>query len=249
MNDNKEQVSGGENVDDEQPGCDGGDCCPSGSGSGGKSWKTVIVIVMLIAAGVVIARSFTRKSNAEESEQVFAPILMDCASDTPSSPGDAAKEEISAGSDSQIDTPGVANETNKQDIAVKADPSLWKAELDSLASLNTAAVDTDAVFILLSGKDQQDNEAITGEIDAAAQKIKSSSVRVSAFRLKEAAPDYGQLAKQFGVPCVLAMVKGGGMSAVSGEISEAKLVQAFVTASRPTAGCCPPGSTTCPPQK
>jgi hypothetical protein len=232
MNDNEEQVSGGENAGAEQPCCDGGDCCPSGSGSGGKSWKTVIVIIMLIAAGVVIARSFTRKSNAEESEQVFAPILMDCASDTPSSPGDAVEAE-----------------TEEQDIPVKGDPSLWKAELDSLASLNTAAVNADAVFILLSAGDQQDNQAITGEIDAAAQKIKSSSVRVSAFRLNEAAPDYGQLAKQFGVPCVLAMVKGGGMSAVSGEISEARLVQAFVTASRPTAGCCPPGSTTCPPQE
>jgi len=36
------------------------------------------------------------------------------------------------------------------------------------------------------------------------------------------------------------MVKGRGMSAVSGEINETKLVQAFVTASRPS-GCGPAG--------
>ena len=248
MNDNEEQVSGGENVGDVQPCCDGGDCCPSGSESGGKSWKALIVILMLIAAGIVIARSFAEKSDADQSQLAYAPILMDNTSDTPSSPGDEVKAETSVESDSLIETPPVADETEKQDIPVKADPSLWKAELDSLASLNTVAGDTDAVFILLSAKDQQDDQTITGEIDAAVQKIKSDSVRVSAFRLKQAAPDYAQLAKQFSVPCVLAMVKGGGMSAVSGEISEAKLVQAFVTASRPTAGCCPPGSTDCPPQ-
>ena len=227
MNDNEEHVSGQENVGDVQPCCDGGDCCPSGSESGGKSWKTLIVLLMLIAAGIVIARSFTEKSNADQSELTYAPILMDCASDTPPPPGDAAKAETSVESDSRIQVPPIADETEKQDIPVKADPSLWKAELDSLASLNTVAANTDAVFILLSAGDQQHNQTITSEIDAAAKKIKSSSVRVSAFRLKQAAPDYAQLAKQFSVPCVLA----------------------FVTASRPTAGCCPPGSTECPPQE
>jgi hypothetical protein len=41
---------------------------------------------------------------------------------------------------------------------------------------------------------------------------------------------------------VLAMVKGRGMSGVTGEINEAKLLQAFVAASRATSSCCPPGA-------
>jgi len=229
MNDNEEHISDQEIVGEVQSCCDGGDCCPSGSQSGGKNWKALICILVLLAAGAVLARSFIGKSDADgdQSQQAFAPIRMDNMSDTPS----------------------VADETKKQDIPGEAAPSIWRAELDSMASLNKVATNTDAVFILLSAKDQQNSQTITKEIDAAAQRIQSSGVRVSAFRLMQAAPEYAQLASQVSVPCVLAMVKGGGMSAVSGEINEAKLVQAFVTASRPTSGCCPPGSTAvCPPQ-
>lgn len=229
MNDDKEHISDREMADDVQSCCDGGDCCPSVSQSGGKNWKMLICILVLLAAGAVLARSFIGKSGADgdQSQQVFAPVLTDNMSDTPS----------------------VANDTKEQDIAGEAAPSLWRAELDSLASLNKMATNTDAVFILLSAKDQQDSQTITKEIDAAAKKIQANGVRVSAFRLSQAAPEYAQLSKQVSIPCVLAMVKGGGMSAVSGEINEAKLVQAFVTASRPTSGCCPPGSTAvCPPQ-
>jgi len=245
MNDNEEHISDQEMDGDVQSCCDGGDCCPSGSESGGKNWKTLISIVVLLAAGAVLARSFIGKSDAEgdQSQQAFAPIPMDNMSDTPSSARDTVK------ADSQIETPSVADDTQKQDIPGKAAPSLWRADLDSLASLNKMATNTDAVFILLAAKDQQDSQTIAKEIDAAAQKIQANGVRVSAFRLRQTAPEYAQLSKQVSVPCVLAMVKGGRMSAVSGEISEAKLVQAFVTASRPTSGCCPPGSTVCPPQK
>ena len=250
MNDNKEHVSGQEMVDDVQSCCDGGDCCPSGSERGGKNWKTLIFILVLIAAGAVLASSFIGKSDADgnQSQLVFAPIQMDNISDTLSPQNDAVKAEISVESNSQIVTPAVADEAKGQDMSDKAASLVWGTELDSLAALNTVAADTDAIFILLSAKDQQDNQAITKEIDAATQKIKASGVRVSVFRLKAAAPEYAQLAKQVSVPSVLAMVKGGGMSAVSGEISEAKLIQAFGTASRPTSGCCPPGSTACPPQ-
>jgi hypothetical protein len=252
MNDNEEHISDREMAGDVQPCCGGGDCCSSGSESGGKSWKTLICILVLLAAGAVLAHSFIEKSDTDgdQSKQGFAPIPMDNMSDTPSPPSDAVKAEIPVETDSRIETPPVADETIKQTIPAKAAPSLWKAELDSMASLNKMATNTDAVFILLTAKGPQDDQTITKEIDAAAKKIQANGVRVSAFRLSQAAPEYAQLAKQVSVPCVLAMVKGGGMSAVSGEISEAKLVQAFVAASRPSSGCCPPGSgVTCPPQK
>ncbi len=122
--------------------------------------------------------------------------------------------------------------------------SLWKSELDSLAALNTAAADVDGVFILLTGDDQQDSSVITKQIDAAAQTLTSSKFRISAFRLKQTAPEYEQLSKQMSVPCVLAMTKGGGVMPVSGQINETRLIQAFVAAMRPgsscgPAGCCP----------
>ena len=135
-------------------------------------------------------------------------------------------------------------------MPVSADPgpTLWGKLLNSLASLNKVAVDTDAVFILLAAEDQQGNQTITKEIEAAAKKIQSSGTRISAFTLKKGAPDYAQLAKQFSTPCVLAMVKGRGTSGVSGDITESKLIQAFVMASRVTSGCCPSGCAPLRPQ-
>jgi hypothetical protein len=126
--------------------------------------------------------------------------------------------------------------------------SLWGKPLDSLASLGKVASDTDAVFIFLAAEDQQDMQPITRVIEAAAKTIQAGGTRISAFKLKQGAPNYANLTKQLSVPCVLAMVKGGGMSGVpADQITETKLVQAFVTASRPSSGCCPPGSgTTCP---
>lgn len=205
------------------PSADGGSsCCSPGSDVGSKSWKLLIFLVIVVAAGAVLARSLMNKSDSttDQKQQLFATIQPDVKSDTPSA----------------------INATAKEDVSDKAAPTLWGPELDSLASLNKAAAETDAVFVLLAAEDQQGNQPITKAIEAAAKKIQTNGIRVSAFTLKKGAPNYAQLVKQFSVPSVLAMVKGRGMSGVSGDISEAKLVQAFVTASRPTSGCCPSGA-------
>ncbi len=249
MSNNEKRVSNQENAGNTQPCCDGGSCCPSGSESSGKSWKMVVFILIVIVAGVVLARSFIRKSNSDgdQSQQAFASIQTDNGSDTPAPAKAAEKTEMSVESEIKIEAPPVVVDTKKQDVSVKAAPSLWKADLDSLASLNKIAADADAVFILLAAKDQLNDKAITKEIEAAAQKIMANGTKVSAFRLKESAPEYANLVKQVTVPSVLAMVKGLGMSAVSKDITETKLVQAFVAASRPSgcgpsaAGCGPTG--------
>ena len=221
MNDNNDQISGQENTSNAQPCCDGGSCCPSGSGGSDKSWKMVVFILIVIAAGVVLARSLLSKSNSDltQSQQAFASI--------------------------QTEALPVVDESEKQGNSVKAVSSLWQEDLDSLASLNKVAAEADAVFVLLAAKDKLNDQAITKEIEAAAQKIMANGKKVTAFRLKESAPDYANLAKQVTIPGVLAMVKGLGMSAVSGEITETKLVQAFVAASRPSScgptGCGPTG--------
>jgi hypothetical protein len=115
--------------------------------------------------------------------------------------------------------------------------------LDSLALLDKAAANSDAVFILLAAEDRQSNQAAAKQIEAAAAKIRTGGTTISAFRLEQGAPSFANFAEQLSVPSVLAMVKGAGMSAVSADqITEMKLIQAFVSASRPSAGCCPPGS-------
>ncbi len=259
-----------------------GDCCPPSSG-GGKSWKMLVFILVVVAAGVVLARSVIRKSdsateqgqgtfatiqpeeksdtpsalnataNAETSAESEASIDSPSAvnsmteaevsgkSDTPSPPKATAKVETTVESEGSIDTPSVVSATTEAEVSNETTSNLWGKPLDSLASLNKAAAETDAVFVLLAADDQQNIQPITKEIEAAAKKLQSNGIRVSAFTLKKGAPNYAQLAKQLSVPCVLAMVKGRGLSGVSGEITETKLVQAFVMASRPASGCGPSG--------
>ncbi len=227
MSDNNDQTNGQKNASDAQPCCDGESCCPSGSDGTGKIWKTVVFLLVIAAAGLVLARSLLNKSNSEgdQSQHVFASILTDNEADT---------------------CAPLMDNTKNQAVPVKAAPTLWQADLDSLASLNTLASESDAVFVLLASNGQLNDQTITKEIEAAAQKIISNGNKVTAFRLKGSSADYAQLAKQVSVPSVIAMVKGRGMRAVSGEITELKLVQAFVAASKssscaPGASCGPTG--------
>jgi len=243
MNDDKEQAGSQKKAGDLQPCCDGGSCCPSGSDGGGKNWKIAMFILIVVAAGAVLARSIIRKSDSstEQGQDTFAVIQPEVIQDTPSPLKAEATTQDPTASKGDTETPAAANEKTEEDVSDKASHALWGPELDSLASLNKVAADTDAVFILLAADDQEGSRAATRQIEAAAKKIQSGGTRISAFRLKQGAPDYANLAKQLSVPCVLAMVKGRGLSGVSGEITETKLVQAFVMASRPASGCGPSG--------
>ena len=244
-NDNVEQTRQ-ENLGNPQACCPSasgsGDCCPPSSG-GGKSWKMLVFILVVVAAGVVLARSVIRKSNSasDQKQQSFAAIQPVSKSETASPLNATTKAETPGESEGSIESPSVVNSTTEAEVSNRSASSLWGKPLDSLASLSKVAAETNAVFILLAADDQQGIQTITNEIEAAAKKIQSNGIRISAFTLKKGAPNYAQLAKQLSVPCVIAMVKGGGLSGVSGQITETKLVQAFVMASRPASGCGPSG--------
>jgi len=249
MNESKDQISNQRKASDAQPCCDGGSCCPSGSGGSGKSWKMVIFILILLAAGAVVARSFLKQTESSTTQPKSSFATAQAQPDTPSSAEPVAKKETPAESKSDLSKPVILKDTKKQDVSGNAASTLWGQDLNSLASLNKVAADSDAVFVLLAGEDQQSSQPMIKQIEAAAKTIRSNGTRISAFRLKENAPRFGQLAKQFSVPSVLAMVRGRGMSGVSGEITEAKLIQAFVTASRPRRGCCSGGKSCGPVRK
>ena len=246
VNENLEQGQGQEKMDNMQPCCssssDGGSCCPSGSDGGGKSWKTLVFIVIVIAAGVVLARSLINKSNSNggQSQQGFASIQTNSDCDTAPLPGATAQPM------SDIENPTVAKNIIEEGVFVKAAPALWGADLDSLASLNKVAAETDAVFILLAAEDKLKMGAIRKEIEAVMKMIQGSGSRICAFTLKKDAPNYARFAKQFSIPCVLAMVRNRSTGVVSGDITESKLLQAFVRASRPASGC-GPGAGACGP--
>ena len=118
--------------------------------------------------------------------------------------------------------------------------SVIGTEIDSFDALNRAA-QTDAVFLLLADKNGQlPSDAVKG----AAAKIEKQGQKCGLFTLKTSSPDFAQLTSQATLPAVLVMVKGKGTIWVSGDITEEKLVQGYVTASR-VAGCCSGGGCSC----
>jgi hypothetical protein len=249
--DNSERSRTQESTSDMEPCCCSGsdsDCCPSGADDGGgRNWKMVVFILIVVTAGVVLARSLLSKSSSSADEtQPFVAIEPAVNSTAPSPPSSAAIARMPAESEVKIEKLAVVDETRKE-VPEEAAPALWGAELDSFASLNQLAAGVDAVFVLVAAEGEQKMQPITGALEAAAGKIQSKGSRVSAFTLKRDSTNYAQLVKQFSAPCVVTMVKGRGMSVVSGEITEPKLMQAFVAASRARSACCP-GGAPCPPK-
>ena len=103
------------------------------------------------------------------------------------------------------------------------------------------AAEKDAVFVYLAEKGQKPNENVQKEIEGAASKARSGGTVVAFFALDDDSSEYKEVIEQVPAPCVLAMVKGRGMSVVSSGITEGKLLQALVAASRPSGGCGPSG--------
>jgi hypothetical protein len=116
--------------------------------------------------------------------------------------------------------------------------------IGAIAELNTVATNLDAVFIFLPGKEGISVNPPLTPMQGAARTIEFKGLKCGLFTLKAGSRDYDQIAGQISLPGVLAMVKGRGMSAISGDITETKLVQGYLAAS--SAGGCAPGSGCCP---
>jgi uncharacterized protein YpmB len=187
--------------------------CDCGKPSGNKKVKTVICLIVLLAVcGIFVYK-------ATSAKQI-----------TPANTGNAFAAPI-------------ANQANGQEPAVKAVDDRKKVGdfLDSLASLNKVAANKDAVFVFIPSKD---NDIVSKEtfdaIASAEKKIESTGTQIGLYTLQSGSPEYANIAAQLTLPGMLVMSKGRGMGAVSGGITEEKLLQAYVASSR-AGGCGPSG--------
>jgi len=203
-------------------GCGPGCGCNTTRTPGKTRW--VIGAIVLVAAGVLVVRAMTKSDGAPS--QTSAPAFADpIASQTAAGTGGPATDSAAA---------APATETSVG------------TSIEAFAELNTLAAKTDAVFIFVPGKAGTSGSPPSTPMKAAVRIIESKGQKCGLFTLKAGSRDYDKIAAQMSVPGVLAMAKGRGMSAVSGEITEAKLVQGFVAASSAggcgpsaKAGCCP----------
>jgi len=205
---------------------EGESCCDStcscnARGLGTRAKTVICLVVALVAVAVVLLGSANKARTAPKTDPfataaVAAPVATPATS-TPAAP-----------------------------TAAKAKPTaVWGPTLSSLASLNELAVDKDAVFVFVPAKDGKQTGAIREQVSAAAKQAQSRGQKISAYTLSSDAKEYADITGQVPAPCVLAMAKGAGAVPVSGEITETKLLEALVTASRPSScgpsGCGPSG--------
>jgi len=211
--------------EDCSPGCD------CGKPSGNKKIKTIVCLIVLLAIGGIFIYKI---KNGKQTAPVNTATAFAAS---------------------------VANDVNEQKPAVttveKQKPVVETIEekktvgrfLDSLASLNKVAVNQDAVFVFIPAKgiDTVGKETMAA-IASAEKKIEATGAKLGLYTLQSSSPEYANLAAQLTVPSMLVMSKGRGMGAVSGEITETKILQAYVASSR-ASGCCPSGgsSTDCSP--
>ncbi|MGO9571321.1 MAG: hypothetical protein ACLP5H_27670 [Desulfomonilaceae bacterium] len=197
-------------------------CCNLESVSQSRG-KMLISAIIIVAAFGVAASSFVRVTSAQSGKTGPARSFSATLGEKPAAP------EV----DLEVKLP-----SQREDIS-------FNRPLDSLRALDTAASDKDVVFIVLFGEGQEPPKVAPRHIAELLNNLKSSGQKIGAFTLNANVPDYGYLVRHFAVksfPCVVVLGRGGNASAVSGDISAARLYNAFVLASKP-ATCCPTSST------
>ena len=118
--------------------------------------------------------------------------------------------------------------------------------LASLGDLNKVAMDKDAVFIVIPVKDDESVATIIADAISASQKaIESKGMKIGVYTLSSGSPEYPKIAPQITLPGLIVMSKGRSMAGVEGDITEDKILQAYVASSR--AGGCGPSSSGCGP--
>jgi len=223
-NENRKPADNMESLKPQAAACDSGCGCHASGKSGKTRW--VIGVIVLVAAGVLVARDLIKSDGA--SAKATTPAFASLAA-LPTPVGDSGSATNS----------GTAAPTTEKSME----------PIGSLSDLNTMAAKPDAVFIYLPGKEETSATPPLKPMQDAARSIESNGgQKCGLFTLKAGSSDYDQIAGKISLPVVLAMVKGRGMSAVSGDITETKLVQGYLAASS-AGGCGPSAGAGCCPKK
>lgn len=203
--------------------------CACGVPSSGGGIKAVICLAVLVAMVVILAYKAFAGRPPERTDKV-----------TGREPG-FAMAVATQNSEREI-APSVQNkgEPNLAAPSVINDTRLGKY-LESMSELNKVAMDQDAVFIFIPArKDEGASDTTRTAVLSAQKTLDSKKVKVGLYTLQTASPDYSTISSQVQLPAVLVGCKGRGMGAVSGEVTETKLLQTFMASSR-AGGCGPSG--------
>lgn len=212
----------------------------------GPNVKTEATPVTVVAA-VADPQTIAEKSDNQAAQN--SPAVA-AASAKPAVKSDVLPVMTAAASipSDKAETAAVATVAESQTIAKKSDESSRTigVYLDSLSSLNKVALSQDAVFIFIpASKNEVADEATSKAINAVQQTLKAKNINLGLYTLPTSSADYAAIAARVQAPAILIASKGKGMAAVSGEVTETKLLQAYIASAR--SGGCGPSSGSCGP--
>jgi hypothetical protein len=209
------------------PGCD------CGAASGGKGIKIAVSLVVLLAVvGILAYKAASARQTASNDPAAEKASVFTVAQAAPEIVPGTAKQPSNG-----------MDETKAVENAVKAKNKVGEY-LGSLGDLNKVALSQDAVFIFIPGAKNEAIQDQTNEALLAAQRtLKSNGIALGLYTLPTSSPDHSVISAQVQPPAILVAIKGKGMAAVSGDVTETKLLQAFMASSQ--AGCCGPSGAGC----
>ncbi|MCL5036742.1 MAG: arsenite efflux transporter metallochaperone ArsD [Chloroflexi bacterium] len=218
------------------PGCDCG--TPSG---GWKARMVIGLVVLLTIAGILIYKISNQKAYKADSATQKAGFAVSSAAENVTTENKAvtlgAVVEKKGEADAKITEPAAAE--NKKTAIDKTKIGEY---LDSLGELNKVALNQDAVFIFIPAKkDESPGESTRLSILSAQKKLALSNIKVGLFTMRTSSPDFSTFSSRVQLPAILVACKGRGMGVVSGDVTETKLLQAFMASSQAggcgTSGC------------
>jgi hypothetical protein len=186
----------------------------------------ISLLVLLAVGGVLIYKASSARQTASNDMATGSASVFAVAQAAPEAvPGTAAQPTAQSG---PIAQPSQAS-------------GKFGEYLQALSDLNKVALNQDAVFIFIPGAKNEPVQDPTNAALLAAQKtLRSNNITLGLYTLRTSSPDYSAISRQVQTPAILVASKGKGMAAVSGDVTETKLLQAFV-ASSSAGGCGPSG--------
>lgn len=210
------------------PACGPGCACGAPAG-GGRLKMAVSVIVLLAVVSILIYRGSASKGDGSNVAAPAGGVAFAFAAPAPSTMPDATTQP------SATAAPGEADSSQK-----------IGEFLESLGTLNKVAASQDAVFVYIPAPKNELADAKTNTAVLAAQRtLKGAKITLGLYTLPTSSPDYAGISAQVQAPAILVATKGKGMAAVSGDVTEDKLLQAFMATAR--AGGCGPAASGCGP--
>jgi hypothetical protein len=212
--DNKLSESGDKATPEIAPECAPGCACEEPSGKGTSKIKVAVCLVVVVAiAGIILFKTTSAKQNTAAMAKNGFPSSLWAKSKGP-----------------------VLNSAGQQGGS--------GAPLATIADLNTVAEKLNTVFLVIPSKDNAPTSKETGVVLASVERtLNEKGLSTGIYTLKANSPDYPDVAAKVTPPGIAVLTKGRSIGFVSGDMSETKLMQAYV-ASTSGGGCGPSG---CPP--